>query len=184
MTDYFALLDQPRAPWLDLEKLKEAFHQRTLHAHPDQQSGDNEAFAKLNEGYRVLREPKRRLEHLLALLGEPPLPQTALPKEIEELFPSIAALVREADDVIAKMANAASALSRSLARAAVAPMQARLQGSARTLADLQEESLVRLKALNAADIAELRLHYVRLSYLGRWLAQLEEKQTRLSETMA
>ena len=38
MIDYFALLDQPRAPWLDPDKLKDSYHQKTLQAHPDAQA--------------------------------------------------------------------------------------------------------------------------------------------------
>ena len=30
MIDYFALLDQPRTPWLDLDKLKDTFHRKSL----------------------------------------------------------------------------------------------------------------------------------------------------------
>ena len=37
MIDYFALLDQPRVPWLDLNELKNAYYQKTLQAHPDAQ---------------------------------------------------------------------------------------------------------------------------------------------------
>ena len=38
MIDYFALLDQPQAPWLDLAELKDAYHKKTLQAHPDAQA--------------------------------------------------------------------------------------------------------------------------------------------------
>ena len=41
MTDYFALLEQPRAPWLDPRGLKEAYHRQTLQTHPDTAAPDN-----------------------------------------------------------------------------------------------------------------------------------------------
>ena len=77
MIDYFALLDQPRAPWLDLDELKEHYHQKTLLLHPDAQSNQpsgeaNVMFANLNEAYQVLQDPKRRLLHLLTLAGAAP----------------------------------------------------------------------------------------------------------------
>ena len=53
MIDYFALLDQPQAPWLDLTELKDAYHKKTLQAHPDAQTNPSEEsdanFANLNE---------------------------------------------------------------------------------------------------------------------------------------
>ncbi len=55
MIDYFALLDQPHAPWLDPDELKNTYHQKTLQAHPDAQAsspGDDATdatFANLNE---------------------------------------------------------------------------------------------------------------------------------------
>jgi curved DNA-binding protein CbpA len=73
MIDCFALLDQPRAPWLDLDELKEAYHKKTLRAHPDAQANRTDetdaSFASLNEAYQVLQDPKRRLHHLLSLQG-------------------------------------------------------------------------------------------------------------------
>jgi len=49
MTDYFALLEQPRAPWLDPAELKEVFHRKTLEQHPDAgAAGPENDFAKLN----------------------------------------------------------------------------------------------------------------------------------------
>ena len=35
MADYFALLDEPRRPWLDPEELKAKFHALTATVHPD-----------------------------------------------------------------------------------------------------------------------------------------------------
>ena len=61
MIDYFALLDQPRAPWLDPDELKDIFHQKTLQAHPDAQASRPGAdtteatFPNLNEAYQVFR---------------------------------------------------------------------------------------------------------------------------------
>ena len=54
--DYFALLDQPRKPWLDVDLLKEKYHARAREAQPDE---------NLNEAFRVLTDPKSRLDDLL-----------------------------------------------------------------------------------------------------------------------
>ncbi len=105
MTDYFALLEQPRRPWLDPEELKQVFHQKTLATHPDAQTepGENETFTQLNEAYQVLREPKRRLQHLLSLEESVPATKNVpVPDNIEQLFPVVAALMQEMDGLIQK----------------------------------------------------------------------------------
>jgi curved DNA-binding protein CbpA len=185
MTDHFELLDQPRSPWLDPEKLKQAFYAKSLREHPDaraDQSGNSDdGFAQLNEAYQVLRDPKRRLQHLLALAGQSAAGKaSAIPPDLEELFPRVAGLTREADVVTQKTGAASSALSLSL----IQPELLRIR------ADV-EEMLMRLRELYGAAEGELRTRdcnatsslqdlYLRFSYLGRWIAELEEKKLRLA----
>ena len=75
MADYFALLDEPRRPWLDPEILKDKFHALAATVHPDrvhrasepEKQEANQRYAELNAAYRCLREPTKRLRHLLEL---------------------------------------------------------------------------------------------------------------------
>src|SRR5260370_36162164 len=75
MTDYFALLGEPRRPWLEPDSLKARFLALSAEAHPDrlhnapeaQKQAANQQYAELNSAYRCLREPKERLQHLLEL---------------------------------------------------------------------------------------------------------------------
>jgi curved DNA-binding protein CbpA len=188
MTDYFALLGQPRQPWLDPDELKQAFHAHSLQTHPDTQptAGDGE-FTQLNEAYQTLLDPKRRLHHLLTLAGAAPQPAgAAVPPEIAELFPVIATLSREVERLLEKNAAATSALSRSLLRAELVQVQQRMTEALATLGRLQEESTARLQqmsvswqASDAAAVAELHQLYLRFSYLTRWTTDLREKQLQL-----
>ena len=103
MTDYFALLDQPRRPWLDPEELKEVFHQKTLATHPDAQTQPRgkETFTQLNEAYQVLREPKRRLHHLLDLEGISPAAKAfRFQRTLQSFFPVVAAVMQNQKAVI------------------------------------------------------------------------------------
>src|SRR5262249_4226657 len=111
MTDYFALLNEPRRLWLDAEKLKSKFLGLSTEVHPDrvhsasaaEKQAAHERFAELNTAYQILREPKARLLHLLELeLG-------AKPKEIQQVFPDamelfaeIGQLCREVDAFLAE----------------------------------------------------------------------------------
>jgi len=105
MIDYFALLRQPRKPWLDSENLKEQYQQLTLSEHPDLQSdGRAEAvptFAAITEGYRILNNPRLRLKHLLTLEGNAPAPSATVPAEVTDLFSETGAIVRDIlDDLV------------------------------------------------------------------------------------
>jgi curved DNA-binding protein CbpA len=98
VTDYFALLDQPQRPWIDLEELEEKYHKLARVTHPDQPHEQAGNFAEVNKGYRVLRDPKLRLEHLLALEGEAISSGTSdIPADLAELFMQIARAIKTGD---------------------------------------------------------------------------------------
>ena len=75
MTDFFALLDEPRRPWLESELLKQKFLALSATVHPDrvhnlgdaERAAAQERYTELNAAYNCLREPKDRLHHLLQL---------------------------------------------------------------------------------------------------------------------
>lgn len=187
MTDYFALLGQPRQPWLDLEKLKQAFHEKSRHAHPDAGGGEA-AFAKINEAYQVLREPKRRLQHLLALEGQPPAAAGhKIADEVADLFQSVAGASQDAERVLQELADATTPLSRSLLQADLNRVGNRINEALAAVLHLQTCANDELKALsNSMELApddrirELRRLYEHFAYLTRWIEQLEEKRTQLS----
>jgi curved DNA-binding protein CbpA len=188
MTDYFALLDQPRAPWLDLAALKEVFHRKTLEQHPDSTPAAAGDFAKLNEAYQVLRDPKRRLRHLLELQGESAASTNqVVPQELQELFLEIGALNQRTTQLLEKIRAASSPLSRSLLKGEVVAAQKEVTSLRDKVRQLTETADERLRQMNpgwltnsAAQIAETFALYLRFSYLGRWSAQLDELAFQLS----
>ena len=193
MTDYFALLDQPRRPWLDSETLKQAFHQKTLHQHPDAQpsaaDGTNAeaAFAQLNDAYQTLHDPKLRIQHLLALEGHAAASRfEAVPNEIADLFPEIARATQDAARVAEKTTSASSALTRSLLASDLVAIRDRLGALLRQLARLHQSADAELQQVSAtfaegdaSTFDQLQQLYVRYSFLRHWIAQLEEHRTRL-----
>ncbi len=93
MTDFFALLGQPRRPWLDRETLDEQYRAQARGRDP----GANSSFAEVNQAYRTLCDPKLRLQHLLTLLGHaPPAEAGEIPTDLVDLFMRIAALKKKA----------------------------------------------------------------------------------------
>jgi curved DNA-binding protein CbpA len=190
MTDYFVLLGQPRAPWLDPAALKEAFHRQTLQSHPDTATPDRENdFAQLNEAYQVLRDPKRRLHHLLSLEnGAPPSANQSIPQELQELFLLIGALTQGANALHEKIRTASNALSRSLLKPQIVELEKEVSDLRRKVRELIEPANVQLREINSAwqndragQTAALTNLYFTFAYLGRWSAQLDELAFQLSQ---
>jgi curved DNA-binding protein CbpA len=189
MIDYFALLQQPRRPWLDPEQLKQKHQQLTLAAHPDREGSNRPAlnFAAINEAYRVLSDPKLRLQHLLSLEDRAPVAGRVMPHELTELFTETGTLIQESNRLLEKLRNTTSALSKSLLRSDVLKAQKRTSELVEQLQNLYENAMGDLQKLDAMwndgpqelsdDLTKL---YYRFAYLGRWIEQLREAQFQLS----
>jgi hypothetical protein len=203
--DNFALLGQPRRPWIDPDSLKGAFLEISAQAHPDHVAAatapEREAatrnYAELNAAYNCLREPKLRLLHLLELeLGAPPANVQDIPPGTMDLFMEVGQICRQADSILAGKARTASPL---LLAQWLEPGMA----CAESLGALQQrihlrrdELLAELKAMNAAWIAApptaspertgalplRRLEEIsrELSYITRWSGQIHERIAQLS----
>ena len=97
MTDYFALLDEPRRPWLDAETLKQKFLALSAEAHPDRVHGASDSekksaqehYTQLNMAFQTLSNPRDRVRHLLELeLGRKPDDLDRVPDELMNSFMS------------------------------------------------------------------------------------------------
>jgi DnaJ-domain-containing protein 1 len=98
MIDNFALLNEPRRPWIEPDDLKEKFISLSSEVHPDrlhnasaaEKESATKRYAELNAAYNCLREPKDRLRHLLEL---------TLGKKLEEIQQVPAGMMEEAFEV-------------------------------------------------------------------------------------
>src|SRR5688572_1414187 len=111
MTDYFAVLDEPRRAWLDPEALKAKFLSLSATVHPDRVHGQSDAerkaaqdrYTQFNAAYQCLRDTKSRLQHLLELERGGKLQDVQqIPPETMDLFFQVGKLCREADDFLAR----------------------------------------------------------------------------------
>lgn len=186
MIDYFALLQQPRKPWLDPEKLKDKYHQLTITAHPDRQSpaSPDSDFAGINEAYRVLLDPRLRLQHLLALEGIPTTNTGAVPETLSDVFLETGTLIQAIDRLLAR--STTNKLSKALLQSQVLEKQKLMADLLDKLKDMDKIATRNLKALDQAWMStrnvsvELSELSSRLAYLTRWIAQLEERKFQLS----
>jgi molecular chaperone HscB len=79
MTDHFERLGLPRRFSIDPSVLEAAYLDRSRAVHPDfhqtgsgaEQAASETVAAAVNEAYTILKDPFRRAEHLLGLLGGP-----------------------------------------------------------------------------------------------------------------
>jgi hypothetical protein len=176
MTDYFALLNEARRPWLDPEKLKEKYYQLGRAAPPN---------AELNEAFRVLSDPKLRLHHLLTLEGTDLTAGRPVPPSVAELFWNTGALLRETERWLLRNAEASSALSRALSKPERTKLEQRLQKLEEQLSATYEAALMQIRETDSNftlpnEVTKLVELYDFISYLTRLRAQMAEKRFQLS----
>jgi DnaJ-domain-containing protein 1 len=205
MADCFALLDEPRRPWLDPEELKTRFHTLTAAVHPDrvhratesERQSANQRYAELNAAYQCLREPKDRLRHLLELeRGDRIEDVQTITSGAMELFLEIVPLCREADAFLAEKASVTSPLLKVQLFERGMALTDRLRSLAERLNARREALIVQMRNLNLAwETAPpvgspTRLHvlpcsrlehiYRDLGYLKRWTEQIQERLVHLA----
>jgi DnaJ-domain-containing protein 1 len=203
VTDRFALLNEPRRPWLEEEGLKIKFLSLSTRAHPDktltakvdERKCAEQRYAELNAAYQCLRDPRERVKHLLELeLGTKPKQVQSVPGELMDCSLAVAQLCRQVDAFLAEKATKTSPLLQI-------PLFERGQDWREKVDRLQnrillqrEELLRELKALDnqwvssvalGGDERNRLLHRLEelsalLSYFDKWRAQLQERLVQLS----
>ena len=200
MPDYFALLNEPRRPWLDADLLKHKFLALASDAHPDrvhnasdsEKAEVTERYAKLNAAYHCLAEPKLRLLHLLELeLGAKPKDIQTIPAALADLFAEVANSCRSADGFLAEKSKATSPLVQVQLFERGQDWVEKLNGLQRKLNELREKFSGELKALDAewmaadavsrrAILPKLEELYRLFGYFNRWNNQIQERVVQLS----
>ena len=202
MTDYFAVLGEPRRPYLDAEALKQKFLTLSATFHPDRVHGAGNSelreaqdrYTELNAAYQCLREPKERLKHLIELeRGARPDQVQRIPPDLMTLSLEVGQACREADVLVAEKARTRSPLllvsvfERAQDKTEkLNVFQKRLEtGRAALLASLREldgewnaESVTTEK--RNAMLSRIEDLYRLLSYYERWNSQVRERIVQLS----
>ena len=157
MTDNFALLNEPRRPWLDADLLKQKFLALASGAHPDrfhnasetEKAEVTERYARLNAAYNCLAEPKLRLLHLLELeLGAKPKDIQQIPAALADLFAEVANNCRNADIFLTEKSQATSPLVQVQLFERAQEWVEKLKVLQRKLNELREKLTGELKSLD------------------------------------
>jgi len=200
MTDFFALLNEPRRPWLEPKALKAKFLKLAAETHPDKQRSTNEAeknaanrrYAELNTAFQCLSDPKSRLRHLLELeLGAKPKDVEQIPNALADLFAEVATTCRNTDTFLSEKGKVTSPLLQVgfFERAQewienLNRLQKRLGGLREKLSgelNLLDEKWVATDAAARENILpKLEELYRLFGYFNRWHSQIQERVVRLS----
>ena len=200
MTDNFALLNEPRRPWLEVDLLKQKFLAQSANLHPDKihSASDFEKnvaakkFAELNAAYNCLAEPKSRLLHLLELeLGAKPKDIQQIPAALADLFAEVATVCKSADQFLAEKNKVTSPLLQVQLFERGQDWVEKLNELQRKLNELREQVLSQLKLLDVKWISteenfrrkflpNLEELYRLFSYFNRWNNQIQERIVQLS----
>jgi curved DNA-binding protein CbpA len=200
MTDNYALLNEPRRPWLEADLLKQKFLALSANLHPDRIHSAGEAdklaatkkFTELNAAFHCLAEPKLRLLHLLELeLGTKPKDIQTIPIALADLFAEVANSCRSADIFLAEKTKATSPLVQVQLFERGQDWIEKLNLLQRKLNELREQLMDQLKLLDAqwvsADansrreiLPRLEELYRLFGYYNRWHNQIQDRVTQLS----
>ena len=200
MTDNFALLNEPRRPWLDADLLKQKFLALSANLHPDKIHSASDAeknaaakkFAELNAAYNCLLEPKSRLLHLLELeLGAKPKDIQQIPVALADLFAEVATVCKNADNFLAEKNKVTSPLLQVQLFERGQDWVEKLNVLQRKLNELREKLTDELKSLDAKWIStdavsrkeilpKLEELYRLFGYFNRWNNQIQERVVQLS----
>jgi DnaJ-domain-containing protein 1 len=205
MSDAFALLNEPRRPWLDTEALKQKFLPLSSAAHPDrthnapeaEKQQTNHRYAELNAAYNTLREPRDRLLHLLELeQGAKPSDIQRIPPGTMDLFVEVGQLCRDVDAFMAERANVTSPLLKVQMFERGMEWTDKLQALQQCINARRDELAAELQQMNtvwevappigsaqraaALPLERLEQIYRIFSYIARWSEQVQERNVQLA----
>ncbi len=205
MTDNFALINEPRLPWLDAEELKQKFFPLSAPFHPDrvhngtdaEKLSANQRYAELNAAYNCLREPKERLLHLIELeLGKKPSDIQKIPPGTMDLFIEVGQTCRDADAFLAEKSKVTSPLLKVQLFEHGMEWTDKLNALQQKINLKREELSSELRELNsvwqnapsigspdraaALPMERLEQIYRIFSYIARWSEQIQERVVQLS----
>ena len=205
MIDYFALLDQPRRPWIDPEELKSKFLALSATVHPDRVHGAsekqkleaNQCSADFNAAYQCLREPRGRLFHLLELeLERKPETIQPAPRSLMNRFLEVGQICQQVDVFLADRAKITSPILKAGSFEKAMAWSDKLNALQKSIQTECQALMDELKALDASwesapppgtidrrellPLEHLERVYRELSYLTRWTGQIQERVVLLS----
>jgi hypothetical protein len=187
MTDFFSVFGLQPRPVIDTAVLNDLFATRSKTAHPDH--AVNADFIELNEAFRILSDPVRRIGHLLALTGSANLTGNSSP-EINRWFSRIATTIQKFDQALQTLAQENRSLIRAVKIGEMQSIIPELDEISSCLSAEQERLLRKLAEIDAqwpgntaSVLPSLARIATDLRFLQKWLAQMGERRLRFEELL-
>lgn len=201
MTDYFALLDAPRRPWLDPDDLKQRFLKLSAEMHPDRVHGSSDAerreaqerFTELNSAFHCLSRPRDLVRHLLELeTGSKGEQLQSVPSELMEFFMKFSSICQATDAFLAEKSAAQSPLLQVQLFERGQEWSDKISEVQKQLEQWRQETQTELKRLDSdwpaswngqdrtATRARLEEIARTLGFIERWSSQLRERFVQLA----
>jgi hypothetical protein len=185
MTDYFALLDLDRRPFIADESLKNAYLRKSELIRA--QTKEMDVLSSINMAFRTLSNPAARTQHLLNLeFGD--ARGGRLAPDIGAIFGAVADAVQMADRELGSLSVHSSALVRAMAYQKVDGVRDKLAEVEHELSNRESGLLLELQQLDVVwhenpvrcrdRLAQVALQ---LTFVQKWLSEVHERQIRLEE---
>jgi hypothetical protein len=201
MTDYFAFFDFPRRPLIDEVLLKERFTRLSRSIHPDKSpeaierapDGDKDFrhdFAVAVAGFKILSQPESRIAHLLELeFGSRKCDYSG--KELSDWFQRIATILPPIDQTLNNIRQETSPFLRAVKISTAQPQIEQLDSICDGLATVETgllDQIAELDALWPDHHAETKKALAQvaadLTFVHKWLSQVNERRLRFSELLS
>lgn len=202
MSDYFQLLGQPRAPWLDAAAVERAFIAISATTHPDHfhqareedRRAAHERSAAINRAHQCLRDPRLRLRHFLELeRGTRIIDLQDIPDDLMEIFMEVGRLLSSVDHLLNRVTRMTSPLLKVAEFGRSQDLQERIEAWRQKLQQHRTKLETQLKgaqeqwvSLDVRDataretlLADLETVYRLLSFYDRWTDQLQQRGMKL-----
>ena len=111
MVDHFEKLGVHRRPWLDIDLIKQRFHDLSIEIHPDHSSDgsvnikkeNQKEFVNINLAFQCLSDTKLRVRHLLELeSGRASENVQSVPSEMTDWFTAVGLVCKKVDLFLVK----------------------------------------------------------------------------------
>lgn len=171
--DPFERLGLERRLAIAEDELREAFRAAGKREHPDA-GGSGEGFPAVQEAFKVLSSPSRRLKAWMEAKGITGDERGAISPGLLDLFAKVGAALQKADDVTKRREAAQSALAKALLEHQVQLAREGLEAALEEVAgakEKEEESFARIEA-GEGDPALVSRD---LAFLEKWQAELKSR---------
>jgi hypothetical protein len=173
----FQIFGLDPTPWLDQETLRERYLQLSSQLHPDAApSDDPNSFTQLQTAYQLLCTDRLRVRLFLEILGEAELPTVgAVPSHLADFFMKTGGLIAAADRLLKQRAEAESFLEKASLQAEALEKSEALQNLLTEFLSTRTQLQGTLQTASPKDVDLLKTIIIELSYLDRWIEQVQEK---------